>query len=219
MSPEKRVATEEQARDFVTALGDEVAIERLEHFVRLLRTENEHQNLVSVRSLEVVWQRHIADSAQLLAHVPRETYFEDGMWLDLGSGPGLPGLVLSILRPENRVVLIESRSKRVGFLETCVRELSLPRCEVIGRRFEKVRPMKASLITARAFAPLPKLLDLCDAFSTARTLYLLPKGRSAAHELSTLSFDDRQLFHVEQSLTNNDAGIIVGRVRPKGGGR
>lgn len=194
------------ARRYVEAIADSVAIERLEQLVAALKVENQQQNLISRSSGEEIWQRHIADSAQLLRFVPRET-FEP--WLDLGTGAGFPGLVFAIIMPEIQIVLVESRARRAAWLERMCSELSLGNCQVEGKRLELVSPFKSSVISARAFAPLPKLLSLSAPFSTSTTTFLLPKGRSAAQELQDLPAKSRKLFHVEQSLTNPDAGIIV----------
>ena len=182
------------------------AAERLERLVALLVEESARQNLVSATSLAAVWQRHIADSAQLLAHVPRET---SSPWLDLGTGAGFPGLVIAALRPECEVLMVESRSRRAEWLETARIALGLERAKIVGTRLELVPIRKFCVISARAFAPLPRLLELSARFSTADTLWLLPKGRSAPQELQELSGWDH-LFHVEHSLTDPEAGIIVG---------
>ncbi|MBV7258566.1 16S rRNA (guanine(527)-N(7))-methyltransferase RsmG [Erythrobacter sp. WH158] len=204
------IETEEQARNYVQGLCEQSAFERLDRFAELLLEENQLQNLISKASEEQVWQRHFADSAQLLAHVPRETLSEGcDPWLDLGTGAGPPGLVIAILRPDLPVRLVESRGRRVDFLCRCVDQLSLSNCDVIGERLERVEPFPASVISARAFAPLEKLLRLSSPFSTKRTRYLLPKGRSAAHELKQQKSAIRKMFHVEQSLTDCEAGIIV----------
>lgn len=202
------IATEDEARRFVAGLCDDVAMDRLECFSGALAEENSRQNLVARGTLENVWQRHIADSAQLLGHVPRET----GTWLDLGTGAGLPGLIIAAMRPDWRVVLVESRKRRVEWLERMRTELGLARCEVVGKRLELVESFQTGVISARAFAPLPRLLDLSARFSTADTHWLLPKGRSAAQELQELPKRLRKLFHVEPSQTDPDAGIIVGRL-------
>jgi 16S rRNA (guanine527-N7)-methyltransferase len=117
--------------------------------------------------------------------------------------------VIAALRPDWEVILVESRARRVDFLEHCVETLALPRCRVIGERLEKVAPFPAWVISARAFAPLDKLMRLSAPFSTNSTRYVLPKGRSAAHELSEAKKTIRRMFHVEHSLTDREAGIIV----------
>jgi 16S rRNA (guanine527-N7)-methyltransferase len=200
---------ETSARAFVEGLTDAAGMLRLEALSAALINENQRQNLISRPSEAQMWVRHIADSAQLLRLVPRET--PSRPWLDLGTGAGFPGLVIAALRPEWKIVLVESRARRVEWLEHMVRELDLGNCRVEGRRLELVEPFKASVISARAFAPLEKLLSLSAPFSTKATTYLLPKGRSAAQELQAMPRKIRGMFHVEQSLTDDEAGIIVSK--------
>lgn len=185
--------------------ADPIAVDRLERLIVMLEAENRQQNLVAASSLEDVWRRHIADSAQLVTHVPRET----SPWLDLGTGAGFPGLVVAALRPDIEVVMVESRKRRIEWLERVVAELGLGRARVVGSRLEAVETFPAAVISARAFAQLTPLLALSARFSTTDTTWLLPKGRSAAQELQEL-IGWRQMFHVEQSLTDAEAGIIIG---------
>lgn len=202
------IASEEQARAFVAQRCDSEALERMESYVAALIAENDRQNLVSASSLKNLWLRHIADSAQLLDHVPRET----SPWLDLGSGPGLPGLVLACMRPKMRITLVESRRKRAEWLKFVTASLGLQGVRVADQRVERLESFAAAVITARAFAPLPRLIALSERFSTASTTWVLPKGRSAAQELAELPANRRKLFHVEQSATDPQAGIIVGKL-------
>jgi 16S rRNA (guanine527-N7)-methyltransferase len=206
------IRSEAEARTYVAELGDPAALERLDRLVSRLLKENSRQNLIAKPTIPAIWQRHIADSAQLLAHVEGET---PGTWLDLGTGAGFPGLVIAALRPEWDVRLVESRRKRVEWLESTRQELGLARCSVIGSRLELVETFPAGVISARAFAPLPDLLRLSARFSTSATRWLLPKGRSAAQELVSLPESQRRLFHVEHSQTDPEAGIIVGRLEQK----
>ena len=201
------------ARAWVEGLPEcnAVAQERLVQFIDLLAAENARQNLVAASSLSHVWQRHIADSAQLLLHVPRET---SPTWLDLGTGAGFPGVVAAILRPGTEVLMVESRPKRAAWLNQLVAVLELGNANVVASRLELVETRPMSVISARAFAPLDRLLKLSARFSLSDTQWLLPKGQSAAHELSELT-GWQHLFHVEQSLTDRDAGIIVGRLNGK----
>lgn len=189
---------------------DERARRRLIVLADALRSENLAQNLVAANSIEHVWQRHFLDSAQLLRHVPRETK----PWLDLGTGAGFPGLVVAALRPEVPVTLVESRRRRVEWLKHAANLLQLDNVVVQGSRLELLESFPVGVISARAFAPLPKLLDLSARFSTIDTIWLLPKGRSAAQELQDLR-GWRHAFHVEQSLTDPDAGVIVGTLAGK----
>ena len=209
------IETEQQARDWLTELPewDATAAERIERLIALLTEENARQNLVAAASLPVVWQRHIVDSAQLLPHVPRETTTP---WLDLGTGAGFPGLVVAALRPDCEVVMVESRARRIEWLERARLALGLDKAKVVGARLEQVDSRPFRVISARAFAPLVRLLDLSARFSTKDTLYLLPKGRSAQQELLELK-GWNHLFHVEQSLTDPEAGVIVGQLLGKKG--
>jgi 16S rRNA (guanine527-N7)-methyltransferase len=205
------ITNEAEARAYLEALPEWSAEvrERLEALVALLTEENERQNLVAASSIAQVWQRHIADSAQLLEHVPRET---SSPWLDLGTGAGFPGLVIAALRPECQVLMVESRARRIDWLERTRITLGLDQAQVLGVRLEAVPDQLVGVISARAFAPLDKLVTLSARFSTSETIWLLPKGRSAAHELE--SFKGWQhLFHVEHSLTDPEAGVIVGTLQ------
>lgn len=208
------IVTEAEARAWVAALpeADAVALERLDRLVSLLAEENERQNLVSAASLPHVWQRHIADSAQLLTHVSRET---SSPWLDLGTGAGFPGMVVACLRPEAQLLLAESRARRIDWLSRAIEALALPSVEVLGQRVELIPDRQVSVISARAFAPLDRLLELSARFSTSDTVWLLPKGRSARDEVAELT-GWAHLFHVEQSLTDPEAGVIVGTVSGQG---
>lgn len=212
------ITSEPRARAFVAERCDAAAMERLEALVAALREENRRQNLVSAASLDHVWQRHIADSAQLSGHVPRGTP-EQGLWLDLGSGAGFPGLVIAAMHPQREVLLVESRKRRIDWLESMIAQLGLHRCAVAGKRLELLESVPARVISARAFAPLDKLLGLSARFSTADTIWLLPKGRSAALELQGIDRAWRRLFHVEQSATDPEAAILVGHGTVKGQGK
>ena len=113
---------------------DQAAMDRLDRLVIMLGEENQRQNLVSRSSLEHVWQRHIADSAQLL-DVSRET-LGAGAWLDLGTGAGFPGLVIAALQPEREIALVDSRRLRTEWLSRAVAELQLDRAQVVLARVE-----------------------------------------------------------------------------------
>ncbi|WP_192647709.1 16S rRNA (guanine(527)-N(7))-methyltransferase RsmG [Sphingopyxis sp. OAS728] len=179
---------------------------KLDRFVEMLVAENAQQNLIAASTIPTIWVRHIADSAQLLSF---DTMEGDGLWIDLGSGPGLPGLVVAILsaRP---VLLVESRKRRCDFLRAVAAELDLGHVEVAEAPLERVETRAAATISARAFAPLDKLLDLSARFSTESTHWLLPKGRNAVKELALLPQPWQRMFHVEQSRTDPESQILVG---------
>lgn len=203
------IESEAEARAFVAARCDDRAMRKFERLIVLLREENTRQNLVAARSLDEVWLRHIADSVQLLDHAGSDR----SIWLDLGTGAGFPGIALAIARPDQYFHLVESRKRRVEWLASVKADLELENCTIHGARLEHVESFEADCITARAFAPLPRLLDLSARFSTKETRWILPKGRSAAQEVDALPKKRRALFHVEHSQTDAQAGIITGSGR------
>ncbi|MBK6707607.1 MAG: 16S rRNA (guanine(527)-N(7))-methyltransferase RsmG [Sphingomonadales bacterium] len=203
--------TEEEARNWLGAHFD-VSREtwgKLETFVAFLKAEAEGQNLISASTLDQIWARHIVDSAQLLAFAPVPA----GKWIDLGSGAGFPGLVVALLS-DWHVTLVESRAKRIDYLNRTIALLGLEsRAAVAGMPVERVETANFGVISARAFAPLPKLLDLSARFSTDKTKWLLPKGRNAVNELEEARKAWELDFSVQPSVTDPEAGILVGTVR------
>jgi 16S rRNA (guanine527-N7)-methyltransferase len=207
------IDSEDEVRTWITTLPgyQPEASERLTSLVDLLLVENISQNLIAASSVAHVWQRHIADSLQLLRFVPRGTSVR---WLDLGSGGGFPGLVLGAFDPTLAITLVESRRRRIDWLQRASEELGLINVDVVGQRLEQIEPRYYDVITARAFAPLSTLIDLASLFSGKRTTWILPKGRRAQSELDELT-GWRHVFHVEQSITDPHAGIIVGNLLAK----
>lgn len=206
------LVTETEAQGWLreTLAVNASGMDRLSRLVDLLLDENERQNLVARGTLPHVWVRHIVDSAQLL-HVSRET-LPDGEWLDLGTGAGFPGLAVAALQPDRRVTLVDSRRLRTEWLQRAADALDLTNVRVVLSRVEDLPSGPHAVISARAFAPLDKLVTLSARFSTPDTLWLLPKGARAAQELQMLPESWNHLFHVEQSLTDANAGIITGRL-------
>ncbi len=204
--------TEDQARDW---LQDELHVSRetmaaLDVFVAFLTREAQSQNLISSSTLDHIWSRHIVDSAQLLKLVGEvQPHMK---WLDLGSGAGFPGLIIAMLT-DFQVTLVESRARRIDYLERAVEMLDLSkRVRVAGTLLERLETATFSVISARAFAPLPKLFELAARFSTTNTLWLLPKGRNASHEWNAAQKTWQGNFRVANSVTDQEAGILVGRL-------
>ena len=125
-------------------------------------------------------------------------------------------MVIAALLPASEVLLVESRARRIEWLERAAAAMGLANARVMGMPLDHVPEQTVRVISARAFAPLPKLLRLAARFSTSDTVWLLPKGRSAAQELSELTGWEN-VFHVEQSLTDPEAGIIVGELLQRKG--
>ncbi len=111
------------------------------------------------------------------------------------------------------VTLVESRAKRIDYLQRAVDVLDLnEQITIEGSPLERVKTAPFSVISARAFAPLPRLFPLAQRFSTAKTLWLLPKGRNAAKEWEDAKSDWSGDFRIAPSVTDDEAGILVGRL-------
>lgn len=203
------ITDEDEARAWIEASLHPTAgqWQQLEEFSNALRRAATEQNLVAASTLDTMWVRHIADSAQLLRFDERGG---NGVWLDLGSGAGLPGIIAAILT-ERPVWLVESRKLRCAFLRETSEALELgTRVRIVESRLEALPKHAMATISARAFAPLPKLIAVSTRFSTKSTRWLLPKGQNAVNELAELPASWQTLFHVEQSLTSAESAILVG---------
>ena len=173
----------------------------LERFLVMLTEANEVMNLVGPDSLPDFWKRHAWDSAQLL---DRAGFAKT--WADLGAGAGFPGLVLAILskdRPNGHVWLVDSLQKRCRFLQAVVDELGLPATVVWGRAEEQA--IKVDIVTARAVAPMEKLLGYAQPYLSRGAQGLFLKGEKAEQELK----DSAKSWHVDAELT-------VSRSDPRG---
>ena len=176
LEPEVRDAASFAARTGATS----AQAADLERFRALLADWNQRMNLVSEASLAEFWPRHAYDSAQLLEAAPGAK-----VWVDIGAGAGFPGLVLAILLKGTagaRVHLVESQAKRCRFLAAVVEALGLP-AEVHHARAEALA-LKADAVTARAVAPLTRLLAFARPYMARGALGLFPKGRSAEAEIA-----------------------------------
>jgi len=156
---------------------------QLERYVALLKHWQCRINLVGMSTLDDIWCRHVLDSAQLLDLAPRRSADKPPQcWTDLGSGAGFPGLVLAILGA-GEVHLIESDARKCAFLREAARVTACP-VTIHNARIERLTPWLSDVITARALAPLPRLLALARPFARAGTVVLVPKGRNLAAELT-----------------------------------
>jgi len=176
--------------------------EKLEVYAALVRDESQRQNLISASTLDQLWERHILDSAQLVRFEPRAGL----SWVDIGAGAGLPGIVIACL-VDGPVTLIEPRRLRAEFLHRVCESLRL-NATVIATKAERAEG-SYDVITARAVANLGQFLKISAHLSTRKSLWVLPKGRSAAAELAEAEQAWQGAFHVEQSVTDADSHIVV----------
>ncbi len=180
--------------EFQTLTGaSDAAMADLTTFLAQLTEANAVMNLVGPDSIPDFWNRHAWDSAQLLAVAP------DALtWADLGAGAGFPGVVLAILlkgRPGAHVWLIDSLGKRCRFLQTIVDALDLPATVINGRAEDHA--VKVDVVTARAVAPMEKLLGYAQGYIRAGAQAMFLKGEKAEAEL----LEARKVWHLESDLS------------------
>lgn len=181
-------------------------MEKLEAFVLLVQKWTPKINLISMASLPHIWDRHIVDSAQIYKHSP-----DNGVWLDIGSGGGFPGVVVSILSQgagrDHEFTFIESDQRKCAFLRTAARELSLD-YTTISKRIEAVAPMTADILSARALTDLDGLLDFAQLHLKPSGVALFPKGESWKKEHEKAQ--ERWSYHEEiiTSVTNPAAAVL-----------
>lgn len=156
-------------------------LEKLRAYAELLARWTRKINLVAPGTVDTIWTRHVVDSAQVFPEVASASKIAD-----LGSGGGLPGVVLAIiaseLAPGMDVVLVESDQRKATFLRTCIRQMGL-QATVEARRIEDVPALGAAAVTARALAPLDRLLPLVERHLEPSGRAILLKGRTASEEI------------------------------------
>lgn len=203
---------EDHAREWVRNTFGIAGENKLDAFADILSAGSSQQNLISASTLDTLWSRHLVDSAQL---VPLASEAGDGVWLDVGSGAGLPGIVVAALL-DRPVVLVEPRAKRVEFLRDAAAALGL-KVTVQHSKVETYQPTQpVAVVSARAVAELSKLLASAVHCTDSSTVWLLPKGRNAQSEVEAARRKWQGSFHVEPSMTQPDSGIVVAKgVRPR----
>jgi 16S rRNA (guanine527-N7)-methyltransferase len=152
--------------------------------------------------MDAIWERHVLDSAQLVRFEPEP----GASWIDIGSGAGLPGIVIACI-VDGPVTLVEPRRLRANFLERAVSELGVA-ATVTQAKAERFNG-SFDVITGRAVASLSGFLNMCDHLSTKKTVWILPRGRSAQSELAEAQRTWQGSFRVEPSVTDEDSKIVV----------
>ena len=180
-------------------------LDRLQCYAALLARWNKAINLVSGDSLDDLWRRHMLDSAQLMQYLPKETGHES-ILVDLGSGAGFPGLVPSIIGVKT-VHLIESDQRKAIFLREVAREVGSD-VHIHAIRIEQMKSFAADVVTARALAPLPKLLDYAEKFLPNGGTALFLKGETAEREVEEAA-RDRQFALTRHPSRSDPSGVVL----------
>jgi 16S rRNA (guanine527-N7)-methyltransferase len=186
-------------------------LERLKTYEKLLKLWQKTINLVAPSTLDQIWGRHFADSAQILALAPDNPK----TWYDLGCGAGFPGLVAAIMlapKAQTKFILVESDSRKAAFLREVAREVAVP-VDILPLRIEaaatRASLRKAGVVSARALAPMPRLLALAHPFCGPDTVCLFLKGREAARELQTAETTWEFTSELVPSMTDPEGRIVI----------
>ena len=180
--------------------------EKLDCYVQLLIKWQARINLISSKTLPEIWHRHILDSAQLVSYLPKTP----SVILDMGSGAGLPGVILAILT-RHQLHLVESDSRKIAFMRTALRETGTSAI-LHEQRMETVPALRPDIITARALAPLSQLITLASGQHHEKIEYMFLKGREAKQELTTLPACPKMEAECLPSMTDSQASVI--RLKP-----
>jgi 16S rRNA (guanine527-N7)-methyltransferase len=202
-------ADRERARALVPVSRETTA--RLDRFVELLIAWQQHTNLIARSTMPTLWTRHVADSLQLVGLAP-----DARVWADLGSGAGFPGLVVACAIAETEgahVHLVESIGKKATFLREAVRVTGAPATvhAVRVEDFVDNSPESLDVVTARALAPLPKLLRMAYPLLTRGALGLFPKGQDVAVELTEAAKCWKIRSSLIESRTDSKGRIVIVR--------
>ena len=200
----------DEALDYIAGVADvsreTVAgisvIEALDRYSQILMKWQAKINLVSSKTLDTLWTRHILDSAQLLNHLP-------GLpcrIMDIGSGAGLPGLILAITT-HHEIHLVESDQRKCAFLRAAAKDVGVD-VVIHNKRIETLPDIGVDIITARAVAPLDKLLDLTHKHHHDKQQFLFLKGKTVEQELTILTSWPRLKAVLYPSITDAEAMLI-----------
>ena len=165
-------------------------IDLIDNYIQKLKKSNQTHNLVGSSTIDVAWDRHVNDSLQLSEFISKKS----ASIIDLGTGAGLPGIILHIFGHTN-ILLIDSKMKKINFIKEFAYENSFE-IKTICTRVEKIKNQKFDVIVCRAFAPLIKLLDYSRFFNKKNTSLLFLKGRSVMNEIE----DAKKLFNFKYNL-------------------
>ncbi|MEM6438257.1 MAG: 16S rRNA (guanine(527)-N(7))-methyltransferase RsmG [Pseudomonadota bacterium] len=200
--------TEQEARTQLLASGvSRETLDRLNALAGLIAKWTKRINLISPTSVERIWSRHILDSAQIGRHGPLTV----ATWADLGSGGGLPGLVVAALRSgvdtSLETTLIESDQRKCAFLSTASREIGV-NARILAQRVETIVDVSFDVVSARALAPMDRLLCLAQPLTAEGGRMLFLKGANAQAELTAANETWNMEVVRHQSVTDPAATIL-----------
>lgn len=205
-----QIQTNNEAKAYITSHVSRETMARLEIYVENLIKWNKTINLIAKNTEDSIWQRHILDSLQLKNYSQN---FQN--WLDIGSGGGLPALVLAAIYPQTHFILVESDQRKSAFLRSTAQKMQV-NLTVLNDRIENLNHFSVDVISARACAALTQLLEWSYPFFNNTTILLLPKGKNWNDELTEAKKNWHITAEIHQSMTDSQAKILeITNVRKK----
>ena len=192
--------TKEEAINYFNLSRDQV--KNIEFFLKKITNYNTHTNLVGKSTLENFWDRHVVDCLQISDHIKDKQL----KILDLGTGAGLPGVLLSIIGYKN-ILMVDSVGKKTDFVKTIIKDLSLL-ARIQNKRVESVSAGSQDIITSRALAPLSKLLTYSLIHSKKNTTSLFLKGRSVNNEIEIAKENFFFDFKIFKSISSGEGCVL-----------
>ena len=177
-------------------------VEKIDFFITSIINFNQHTNLIGKSTIENIWDRHVLDCLQLTKYINNKKL----KILDLGTGAGLPGVLLSIVGYQN-VLMIDSIKKKTDFVKKTIKELSLS-AKIQNKRIEKAPISQHDIIVSRALAPLTKLLTYARMYSNKNTTSLFLKGRNVNNEINKTMKEFFFDFEKIESISSGDGCIL-----------
>ena len=177
-------------------------LNKLTEYKKMLLNENENMNLIGKSTITDLDERHLLDCIQIFKYLPQH----EKSLMDVGTGAGLPGIILSIIGFKN-LHLVEKSPKKSLFLENCKLRLGL-NYVVHNKSITEVSNLNVDCITARAFASIEKIISMTKKIINNQTMFILLKGRSYLTELETIN-PQKYSWQAHPSITSNDSKIII----------
>ena len=177
-------------------------VDKIDFYLSSIIKHNKHTNLVGKSTIENIWDRHVLDCLQLTKHITNKKF----KILDLGTGAGLPGVLLSIVGYQ-KVLMLDSVKKKTDFVRQVIKELSLT-AKIQNKRIEKPPISEHDIIVSRALAPLVKLLTYARMYSNKNTTSLFLKGRSVYNEIEMARKNFTFSYETFKSISSEEGNVL-----------
>lgn len=191
---------------------NKIQVDKIDFYLSSIIKHNKHTNLVGKSTIENIWDRHVLDCLQLTKHITNKKL----KILDLGTGAGLPGVLLSIVGYQ-RVLMIDSVKKKTDFVRQIIKELSLG-AKIQNKRIEKPPTSQHDIVVSRALAPLVKLLTYARMYSNKNTTLFFLKGRNVISEIDIATKVYFFEFEKIKSLSSDEGCVLkINNIKNKNG--